>query len=180
MAKFLSRTRLLFVLQGMILCALLLPTLPMLKVGARAQDRQASANTREVVVEQGKFRLHKLQQPIGEESYELRREGDSTLLRSTFEFTDRMTKVALAATLSTRRDLTPERFEIKGKTSRSSEIDASVEIQGRTANVRRGHESAKVSVPDRFFTIDGYAPFSIQMMLVRYWATHDVKGALKT
>jgi imidazolonepropionase-like amidohydrolase len=148
-----------------------------IKEGA-SKMRQASTSNE--VVEKGKFRLHKLQQPLGEESYEIRREGDSLVVHSTLEFTDRMTKVSLAATLRARQDLTPERFEIKGKTSRSSEIDASVEIQGRSANVRRGKESKQVAVSPRFFTIDGYGPFAIQMLLMRYWATHQVKDALQT
>ena len=181
MATISSRTRRPFVLSGAILFLLLLQTLPARNPQARAQKPEAHADVQGEVIEKGKFRLHKLQQPIGEESYEVKREGDSMLLSSTFEFTDRMTKVALSATLSARRDLTPERFEIKGKTSRSSEIDSSVEIWGRAANVRRGRETAQVTaLPERFFTIDGYAPFSVQMMLMRYWAAHNVKGALKT
>lgn len=144
--------------------------------GSRPQAASAQ------VIEKGKFRLHKFQQPIGEESYEISRDGESLVIRSNFEFRDRMKKVALTASLRVRQqDLTPERFEVKGKNSRSSEIDTSVEIQGRGANVRRGKETKQVaSAPDKFFTIDGYAPFSIQMMLVRYWTGHAVKGALKT
>ncbi|HEX8653503.1 MAG TPA: amidohydrolase family protein [Pyrinomonadaceae bacterium] len=183
MAKISSRMWLSCVFAGAILYTLLLQPLPASEKVGHAQDRATPASTRqEGVVERGKFRLHKLQQPIGEESYEVRREGGGSALqlRSTFEVTDRMTKVALSATLSARQDLTPERFEIKGKTSRSSEIDASVEIQGREAKVRRGKESGRMAVPERFFTIDGYAPFSVQMMLLRYWVSHNIKGALKT
>jgi imidazolonepropionase-like amidohydrolase len=166
-----------------ILCAVVVVFLPSTaaqkETGGRAQDRQVSASAQ--VIEKGKFRLHKFQQPIGEESYEIRRDGGSLVVRSTFEFTDRMSQVALTATLRARQDLTPEAFEIKGKTSRSSEIDTSVEIQGLGAKVRRGKESNRVAaLPDRFFTVDGYAPFAIQMLLVRYWASHAVKVALKT
>ena len=62
------------------------------------------------VLESGKFRLHKFEQPIGEESYELSRDGDSLVINSKFEFTDRHSRVPLTATLRTRQDLTPERF----------------------------------------------------------------------
>lgn len=139
-----------------------------------------SANAQ--VIEKGRFRLHKFQQPIGWESYEIRRDGASLVVRSNFEFTDRMSQVPLTATLRARqKDLTPERFEVKGKASRSSEVDTSVEVQGSGAKVRRGKESKQLAaVPERFFTIDGYAPLSIQMMLVRYWTSNAVKGALKT
>ena len=131
------------------------------------------------VVETGKFRLHKFQQPIGEESYEITREGDSLVVRSTFKYTDRMTEVPLTATLRVRQDLTPERFEIRGKTSRSSAIDTSVVIQGRAATIRAGKESL-AEVPERFFTIAGGAPLSIQMMMLRYWTSHNLKDPLPT
>jgi len=50
------------------------------------------------VVEQGKFTLHKFEQPIGEETYEIRREGDSLNAKIDFKFTDRGTEVPLATT----------------------------------------------------------------------------------
>jgi imidazolonepropionase-like amidohydrolase len=171
------------VLLSTILCAVVVAAVFLPSTAAPeetgSQDRQVSTNAQ--VIEKGRFRLYKFQQPIGEESYEIRRDGESLVVRSTFEFKDRMTQVPLTAVLRARQDLTPEAFEVKGKTSRSSEIDTSVEVQGRGASVRRGKESNRVTaLPDRFFTIDGYAPLSIQMMLVRYWASHNIKGALKT
>ena len=168
----------------MILCAVFVPSTSAQVAGSSgSQKQQSQAATDAQLIEKGKFRLHKFQQPIGEESYEIRRDGGSLVVRSSFEFTDRMTQVPLTANLRARQqDLTPERFEIKGKVSRSSDIDTSVEIQGRrSARVRRGKESVQpLAVPERFFTIDGYAPLSIQMMLVRYWLTHGIKGTLKT
>src|ERR1044071_1081251 len=64
-------------------------------------------------IESGEFRLHKFEQAIGTESYTVAREGDSLVVRSTFEFTDRGTKVPLTATLRARQDLTPQSLEIK-------------------------------------------------------------------
>src|ERR1051325_11271501 len=49
-------------------------------------------------VESGRFRLHKFEQPIGLESYTVTREGDSLVVRSPFEFTDRGPKDPLTAT----------------------------------------------------------------------------------
>ncbi len=49
----------------------------------------------------GRFRLHKFEQPIGEENYTITRDGDTLTLKSDFEFTDRGTKVPLTATLRT-------------------------------------------------------------------------------
>jgi imidazolonepropionase-like amidohydrolase len=130
------------------------------------------------VVESGQFRLHKFEKPIGVESYTVERDGDSLVVRSNFEFTDRGTRVPLAATLRARQDLTPVSFEIKGSVSRFSKIDTSVEVEGASAAVRQGRETRRVEVPARFFTVSGYAPVALQMMLVRYMLSHRVAGAL--
>jgi imidazolonepropionase-like amidohydrolase len=159
------------------LCALLL--LPFAAGVSVYSDTQQSATSGQVI-EKGKFRLHKFEQAIGEESYEVARDGDSLVIKSTFQFTDRGNRVPLEATLQTKQDLTPERYEIKGKTSRLSDIDTSIEIKGRTANIREGKDSRQSAVTDRFFTISGYAPVSIQMMMVRYWSSKGIKETLKT
>ena len=44
-------------------------------VGVQAQ--QPAVATGASILEQGKFTLHKFEQPIGEESYEIRHDGDS-------------------------------------------------------------------------------------------------------
>jgi imidazolonepropionase-like amidohydrolase len=145
---------------------------------AGAQNLAGSNNSQ--AIETGKFRLHKFAQLIGEESYEIARDGDSLIIRSSFKFTDRGKAVPLSATLRMRQDLTPERFEIKGSVSRFSTIDASVEINKGKAAVREGKEWRVATVPDRFFTLSGYAPVTMQMMLVRYLANHKIKGSIQT
>src|SRR5581483_4021767 len=131
-------------------------------------------------IEEGKFRLHKFEQPIGEETYEIDRDGDSQVLHDTFEFTDRGSKVPLTATIQLQADLTPQKFEVKGRNSRLSKIDASAEINNRTATVRINNETKQVTVPDKFFVLDGYAPIAAQMMMLRYADQHKVQGSLKT
>ena len=131
-------------------------------------------------IESGKFRLHKFEQPIGEETYTIIREGDSLVVNSTFEFTDRGRKVPLTATLKTRQDLTPESFDIKGSVSRFSTIDSSVEIKGNAATIREDKDSRQAPTPERFFTISGYAPVTMQQMLVRYLGAHKLTGPLAT
>jgi imidazolonepropionase-like amidohydrolase len=145
---------------------------------AHAQNQTSDAKTS--VVESGKFRLHKFEQPIGEETYEITREGDSLVVTSNFKFTDRGTPVPLAATLRTKQNLTPEAFEIKGSTSRGSTIDTAIEIKGNAATIREGKETRQAAVPARFFTIAGYAPAAMQMMLMRYLASNNIKGSLQT
>ena len=42
---------------------------------------QQPADSASAIVEQGKFTLHKFEQPIGQESYEIRRDGAGARLR---------------------------------------------------------------------------------------------------
>ena len=131
-------------------------------------------------IESGKFRLHKFEQPIGEETYTIRQDGDSLVVRSTFAFTDRGSRVPLTAELRTAKDLTPENFFINGKVSRFSTIDSSIEIKAGSATIREGKDTRQTAVPNSFFTISGYAPVTMQMMLVRYLNSHKIKGPVAT
>lgn len=125
------------------------------------------------ISEQGTFNLHKFEQLIGKETYTLARAEDGGLtLKSDFKFTDRGSAVPLAATLVMGKDLTPSDFEIKGKISRFSSIDNAV--HGRSAG------QVSVAPGEKFFDIEGYAPVSVQMMLVRYWSAHGKPQVLKT
>jgi imidazolonepropionase-like amidohydrolase len=131
-------------------------------------------------IETGVFWLHKFEQPIGQETYTITRDGNSVTMESRFGFTDRGTRVSLAATLRTRGDLQPVHFEIKGKTSRISDIDTTVDVSGGTALIQEGKNSRKSPARDAFFTIAGYAPVAAQMMLVRYWNAHGRISPLRT
>ena len=136
--------------------------------------------TETAVVESGKFRLHKFQQTIGEETYQVSRDGTSLLVKSDFKFTDRGSPVPLTTTLKTDQNLNPLNYTIKGSTARGSTIDDDVAINGNSASIREGTETRTVSTPSRFFTIAGYAPATMQMMLMRYIAKYKVKGQLQT
>jgi imidazolonepropionase-like amidohydrolase len=105
--------------------------------------------------ESGRLSLYFLQLPVGQETYELQ----NGVLHASFEYTERNSKVPLTATLRVKPDLTPLEFEIHGKSYRPFSVDAHFVAEGN-------------SVPERFFTVDGYAPFSVQMMMLRYWNTH--------
>lgn len=149
-------------------------------VFAVAPRAQPAAPPKAQPVESGKFRLHKFEQPIGAESYEVTRDGDALVLKAQFEFTDRGTRVPLTTMLRTRQNLMPVRFEIKGKTSRQSDIDTSLEVTPTGASVREGKETRQVTAPARFFAISGYAPVSVQQMMVRYWASQGRPKTLAT
>src|SRR5579864_9312925 len=100
--------------------------------------------------ERGTLILHFIGLPVGQETYEV----SDNVLRANFEYTERGSKVPLTATLRMRPDLTPIEFEAHGRSYRPFSVDASF----------------KASPDERgpYFTIAGYAPFSVQMMLLRY------------
>ena len=133
---------------------------------------QAPIQTQPVLVEEGKFVLHKFEQPIGEETYRITRDNSGFTLASDFKFTDRGSAVPLTATLSMSSDLTPREFHIKGKISRFSPVEDN--ITGRTAG------QMSVGASESFFDIEAYAPVAVQMEMVRYWRSHGSPKQLKT
>jgi imidazolonepropionase-like amidohydrolase len=104
--------------------------------------------------ERGTLILHFLELPVGEETYEI----TDNVLHASFGYTERGSKVALTAMLRMQPDLTPVEFEANGRNYRPFSVNASVKVP------------AQQSKP--FFTISGYAPFSVQMMMLRYWLAH--------
>jgi imidazolonepropionase-like amidohydrolase len=122
--------------------------------------------------EHGTFNLHKFEQLIGKESYVLTPQGTTWKLEDNFKFVDRGSAVPLDTTLVMEQDLTPRDFEIKGKISRFSSIENAV--HGRSAG------QVSIAPGEKFFDIQGYAPVSVQMMLVRYWRSHGKPQSLKT
>jgi imidazolonepropionase-like amidohydrolase len=128
----------------------------------------------------GTLRLHYVQKPIGEERWRLSRDGDGYRLTSDFEFTDRGGRVPLTATLRTAADFTPVAFQSRGKSYRFVNVDSEVRIDGDTAVVRDGRAESRVPVQAPFFTVDGYAPFAAQMLLLRYWKQHGQPRVIAT
>ena len=155
-----------------ILCAAFLPACP---------AQQSPSTDASPIVEQGKFTLHKFEQAIGEETYEVRRDGDSLSVKIDFKFTDRGRAVPLSATFRGAQDLTPQSFEIKGSTARTVSIDESVAIDSGKAHLRTRDKQTDSATPaGPFFTIAGYAPTTMQMLMVRYWAMHGSPTELPT
>src|SRR5579863_9588635 len=111
--------------------------------------------------ERGTLLLHFIELPVGEETYEL----SDNVLRANFEYTERGSQVPLTATLSMKPDLTPIHFEAHGRSYRPFSVDASF--------------TAGPSERAPFFTISGYGPFSVQMMMLRYWLAHGKPGRMK-
>jgi imidazolonepropionase-like amidohydrolase len=148
---------------------------------APGQNSSQTAQSTSAVLEKGKFELHKFEQPIGEETYEISKDGDSLTVKMDFKFTDRGSAVPLSATFKGRQDLAPENFEIKGQTARSVAIDESVEVQPHKIRHRDRDKWTESDPPAQpFFTIAGYAPTAMQMLMVRYWETHGAPVEMTT
>jgi imidazolonepropionase-like amidohydrolase len=166
--------------QAQIVLVLSISTLVCLIASLPSVAQQPSSGDSSVI-EQGKFTLHKFEQAIGEETYEIRNQGDSIAVKMDFKFTDRATPVPLTASFRGTHDLTPETFEIKGKTSRFASIDESLNIENGKVHFRTRDKQSDLDPPSAaFFTIAGYAPATMQMLLVRYWATHGSPTKLAT
>jgi imidazolonepropionase-like amidohydrolase len=131
-------------------------------------------------VERGTLRLHYIQKPIGFERYTIERDGAALQLTSDFDFTDRGGRVQLASTLRTGADYTPIHFAATGKTYRFVNVDSEISIEGSRATVRADGREATIERPPTFFTVDGYAPFSAQMLMLRYWQQHGKPRVLPT
>lgn len=129
--------------------------------------------------ESGKFRLHKYEQAIGEENYTITAERNTLTLtlKTDFRFTDFGTPVSLTPALRSSDSYGPLSFVIKGSTSTTSEIDSEVTVTGSTAG---GKDTHTVPAPRTFFTIAGYAPVAMQMMMMRYWRAHGSPPRMPT
>jgi len=138
---------------------------------SRADQRAMGAGFREDAPPsvEGHLKLHKFEQAIGEERYTILRSANEIAVSSSFEFTDRGTKVPLTAKLKTSNDLTPLSFSIQGDVARGTPIDASVEAAEKKVRVRLEKDSKELERPANFFFVAGYAPAAMQMMLLRYW-----------
>jgi imidazolonepropionase-like amidohydrolase len=130
--------------------------------------------------EHGTIRLHYVQKPIGMEQYDLAANGDGLTLSSTFGFTDRGGRVDLAAFLQTAADFTPIHFTAKGKSYRFVNVDSDVRFERETAVVRADGHEQRIARDRPIFPVDGYAPFSVQMLLLRYWKRHGQPRVIGT
>jgi imidazolonepropionase-like amidohydrolase len=130
--------------------------------------------------EHGTIRLHYLQKPIGVERYDLMPDSGGWRLASDFDFTDRGGRVQLASALQMSADLSPTHFSAKGKSYRFVNVDSDVRVESAAAIVRADGVERRVPFDGPAFTVDGYAPFSVQMLLVRWWQQHGRPRVVKT
>ncbi|MEP6495412.1 MAG: amidohydrolase family protein [bacterium] len=130
-------------------------------------------------VEQGTIRLHFLLRPVGIERYAVTRAAGTLAVQSDVDFTERGTRVRLTGALAMRADLTPEHLTVTGNSYRVFFVDTHVDVRNGVATVRAIGDSSTVPLAGSYFTVDGYAPLAIQMMLVRYWESHGRPTSLR-
>lgn len=143
-------------------------------LAAQAQAASGANQSSETVV----FRLHKFEQPIGEETSTITRQDATLTLKSRFLFTDRGTKVPLVTMLKAASDYSPQSFNTHGSNCRFCPIDWDITIQGKSAHIRRQQTASTVAVPETFFVMSGYAPVGMQMAMMRYWQAHGSPAEL--
>ncbi len=146
---------------GLFRCALVYAFLTACCVAARANEH-------------GELKLFFLQNPVGQESYDLAVSAHELVLQSSFGYSERESSIHLDATLHMNSDGTPREFIANGKSYRPFSVHAKfvADPNGKAAAIRDGTVSRHVPLPARFFTVSGYAPLSVQMMLLRYWSSH--------
>jgi imidazolonepropionase-like amidohydrolase len=124
------------------------------------------------VIESARIRFYETKQIRGEENYQITKPpgGDLILTAKTeLPFAEQETKPSVNTTLRMQKDLTPRSFETKGPTLLDLEESSFVSIDGKSATVQDRGSNAKVGLTRSFFTMSGYVPVSVEMMLVRYW-----------
>ena len=133
---------------------------------------QACGTTAEsggLVPDSATIQVYYIELPVGEERYTLDADGSGFRLRADLDYTERASRVQLAATLELDADLTPRRFEAKGKTYRFVEVDVEVDITRTQARVRNFDAVTVTPVTDPVFPVRGYAPLAGRAPLIAYW-----------
>lgn len=107
-----------------------------------------------------KLLLYFQQVPVGDENYTLT-PGELT---AQFHYTERGTTIAAQGTLRFSNDLTPTYYDVHGKVYRPFSINATI---------------TPAASAQPFFTVASYPPFSVQMMMLRYWLRHGRPAAMR-
>ena len=110
-----------------------------------------------------------IDRPVGRETFSSRTTGDTTTYTSDLDLTERGGRLQVSSSLTLGADLTPSAFEVKGKSYRFVNADASVKVTGGMATVTSLGQTKTFEAPRRFFTAQTYSPLSARALLVRYW-----------
>ena len=121
----------------------------------------------------GTFVLHKFARPIGQETYSIAHDGDTYTLTSHFSFTDRGSTVPLDTTFVAHSNgMAPVSYTAKGRSSRMSKMDDSVNRDGERLVIVRSGSTQTVTPKEAWFVTDGYSPVAMQEQMMRWWELH--------
>lgn len=121
----------------------------------------------------GTFVLHKFAKPIGTETYSISTNGSNYTLTSHFKFTDRGTAVPLETTfVAETTTMNPVSYTAKGKASRQSAMDDTVNVSGKDVSITRSGKSETLTSSGTWFITDGYSPVAMQEQMMRWWLGH--------
>ena len=141
----------------------------------QVQSQNASGPANGVPIENGRIRFYETKQIRGEETYNIERAANGELIvqsQTDLPFAEQDTKPHVTATLRTTQDFKPVSFAVKGTTLLEIAEDTSIAIQANTAKIQDRGDNKSVEVKSNFFTMSGYVPVTMEMMLVRYWLVH--------
>jgi imidazolonepropionase-like amidohydrolase len=139
-----------------------------------------TASSQQSSIDSASFALHKFEQKIGRETYIISKTKTGISYQIDFKFTDRGRAVPLQAGFQASLNAEPKSFWIKGNTSRFSTIHDSVVIGNKTAMVKEGEKVTTVPLKGLSFPIAGYAPATMQMLLLQYWNKHGKPASIQT
>jgi imidazolonepropionase-like amidohydrolase len=121
----------------------------------------------------GTFVLHKFAKAIGQETYSIQSSGDNSTLTSHFQFKDRGSAVPLETVFIARTaDHAPVSYIAKGKSSRLSDMDDAVTVNGDSISITRSGKSHSQTPTGPWFITDGYSPVAMQEQMMRWWIGH--------
>jgi imidazolonepropionase-like amidohydrolase len=129
----------------------------------------ATLQAQDMPIDSGTFLLHKFEQRIGKETYKVYNYKDSKKYVVDFKFVDRGSPVPLKATIKVNPVTDPRELVIKGKTSRFSDVNDSIKINGNTVVIRVNDSTYSKKLLPYSFPITGYSPATVQMLLLKYW-----------
>jgi len=139
---------------------------------ARAQS-QAPADS-------GAFWLHKFEQHIGKETYHVHKTGNAITYSVDFKFVDRGSPVPLKAELTVTPQSEPLKLNIKGRVARTAHINDSITIQNNEAMVKVDDSMFTKKLTELTFPVAGYAPGTVQQVLLQYWKNHHQPAVINT
>ncbi|TFF36018.1 amidohydrolase family protein [Mucilaginibacter psychrotolerans] len=140
----------------------------------------ATLQAQDMPADSGTFLLHKFEQRIGKETYKVYNYKDSKKYVVDFKFVDRGSPVPLKATIKVNPVTDPLELVIKGSTSRFSDVNDSIKINGNTAVIRVNDSTYTKKLLPLSFPITGYSPATVQMLLLKYWNNKKQPASINT